>query len=276
MRSFIESLESRRIAEVLIGGVSGADLVKYKESEVAKMWDAQVQQTMMVAAPVVDTVPTGTPAVQRRTAAPSAKPSAPRPAPAATVPEQPAVEEQEPSMAPTMLGGLAAMDPALIGVPQPELEAKVKRPESKSKKTPAAKAPEDEAPAESSGAEADAAIPPDDAAALGQGGIKYFLVAVPKAIAFYLAAIPLLLVNPIGYVRKGIAEQKHEAMGKMQLIAYALPALFVSAFLPAFAAGIALLVRGTFSLVSVIPIVPAISAWICAVVAGDLCHPVMK
>ncbi len=106
-------------------------------------------------------------------------------------------------------------------------------------------------------------------------GIGYFFIAVPKAIAFYLAAIPLLLVNPIGTIRKGISEQKHEPMGKMELIAYALPALFVSAFLPSIATGIALAVRGTFSIMSFIPIVPAISAVIGAVITGYFFHPVM-
>ena len=59
---------------------------------------------------------------------------------------------------------------------------------------------------------------------------------------------------------------RHHTLSHALLVA--LPALFVSAFLPAFAAGIALLVRGTFSLMSFIPIVPAISAVIGAVVAG--------
>src|SRR5690606_25833326 len=40
VRDFIESLEPRKIAEFLIGGVSGADLIKYKNSEAAKMFAA--------------------------------------------------------------------------------------------------------------------------------------------------------------------------------------------------------------------------------------------
>ncbi len=115
-------------------------------------------------------------------------------------------------------------------------------------------------------------VAPDDAPAKGVG---YFFIAVPKAIVFYLAAIPLLLVNPIGTIKKGIADQKHEPMGKMELIAYAIPALFVQAALPAIATGIVLAVGGTFSLMSFIPIVPAISAVIGAVITGYFFHPVM-
>ena len=55
VRSFIESLESRRIAEFLIGGVSGADLVKYKESEVAKMFCAYQGESSFLFPPLPNT-----------------------------------------------------------------------------------------------------------------------------------------------------------------------------------------------------------------------------
>ncbi len=107
-------------------------------------------------------------------------------------------------------------------------------------------------------------------------GIGYFFIAVPKAIAYYLAAIPLLLVNPVGSIRKSIAEQKAEPMGRMELIAYALPALFVTSFLPAIATGIGLAVAGHFSIMAFIPIGPAIGAVIGAVITGFIWHPVTE
>ncbi len=145
-------------------------------------------------------------------------------------------------------------------------------------KKPAAK-PASAGPAMSAARKPAAAAPDaggDSEAASESKGIGYFFIAVPKAIAYYLAAIPLLLVNPVGSIRKGIAEQKAEPMGRMELIAYALPALFVSAFLPSIATGIGLAVNGHFSIMSFIPIGPAIGAVIGAVITGFAWHPVME
>ncbi len=57
-----------------------------------------------------------------------------------------------------------------------------------------------------------------------QKGVGEVLAIMPKAIAYYMAAVPLLLVNPVGTVRKSIEDQKFDAMGPMELIAWALPA----------------------------------------------------
>ena len=55
VRSFIESLEPRRIAEFLIGGVSGADLQKYKDSEAAKMFNAYLGESSFIFPPLPNT-----------------------------------------------------------------------------------------------------------------------------------------------------------------------------------------------------------------------------
>jgi arginine deiminase len=55
VRSFIESLEPRRIAEYLIGGVSGADLAKQKNSEAAKMFNAYLGESSFIFPPLPNT-----------------------------------------------------------------------------------------------------------------------------------------------------------------------------------------------------------------------------
>ncbi len=99
---------------------------------------------------------------------------------------------------------------------------------------------------------------------------------VLSAIAFYLAAIPLLLINPLHAVRKGIENQRHAAKGPIELVGYAIPPLLLSALLGSFAAGIAGAVRGAFSLASFFPVVSIIVAFIGAVIAGLVWHPVLR
>jgi arginine deiminase len=55
VRSFIEGLEPRRIAEYLIGGVSGADLAKQKNSEAAKMFNAYLGESSFILPPLPNT-----------------------------------------------------------------------------------------------------------------------------------------------------------------------------------------------------------------------------
>ncbi len=124
-----------------------------------------------------------------------------------------------------------------------------------------------------------AAAPADDGASdeAPAKGFGAMFVAAPKGLAYYLLNVPKLLVNPIGTVRKTIEELPNESMGKIELIGYALPALVVSMLLSSFATGLALLIgpTHTFSLMSFIPIVPAISAVIGAIVTGFVFHPVL-
>ncbi len=109
-------------------------------------------------------------------------------------------------------------------------------------------------------------------------GIGAMFVGVPKGIAYYLVNVPKLLVNPFGTVRTTIEEQPAEPMAKIELIGYALPSLFISAALPAFAAGLAALIAPghVFLLGSFLPIGPAIGAVIGAVVTGFVFHPVVE
>ena len=55
VRDFIESLEPRRIAEFLIGGVSGADLARHKDSEAAKMFNAYLGEASFIFPPLPNT-----------------------------------------------------------------------------------------------------------------------------------------------------------------------------------------------------------------------------
>ncbi|AYC34703.1 arginine deiminase [Pseudomonas cavernae] len=55
VRAFVEGLEPRRIAEFLIGGVSGADLAKHKDSEAAKMFNAYLGESSFIFPPLPNT-----------------------------------------------------------------------------------------------------------------------------------------------------------------------------------------------------------------------------
>ena len=67
--------------------------------------------------------------------------------------------------------------------------------------------------------------PPQAAAPDGEApadiSFGYIMVAVPKAIAFYMARVPLLILNPFGTVRKSYEDQPVHAMGKAELFVYA-------------------------------------------------------
>jgi hypothetical protein len=80
----------------------------------------------------------------------------------------------------------------------------------------------------------------------GNSGIKYFMVAVPKAVAFYMVQVPLMGLNPIGVIRKGIEEQPRPVLSKMEVAAYAIPAGVFTALVSGVFAAIALAVNGQF------------------------------
>lgn len=107
--------------------------------------------------------------------------------------------------------------------------------------------------------------------------IKALFAGVPKGIAYYMVNVPKLLVNPIGTVKKTIEELPNEPLGRTGLIGYSLPALLATGFLSSWAAFLAALIGPghSFQLMLLIPIVPAISAVIGAVVTGFVFHPVM-
>lgn len=107
-------------------------------------------------------------------------------------------------------------------------------------------------------------------------GVAYFFVAVPKAIGFYLLNVPLMAVNPIGTIRKGVEEQPHAAMGRMELAAYFIPANVFTPLLGSIAAVIATLIAGggfAFGvLITALP-VAAVSGVIGGVI-GFFFHPI--
>lgn len=143
-----------------------------------------------------------------------------------------------------------------------------------SKRPAAAAAPAKRAaPAASDGEEE--ANDSNEPAAKGFGAM---FVAAPKGLAYYLVNVPKMLFNPLGTVRTAIEEQPAEPMGRIELIGYALPALLATGMLGSIAGGLALLIGPghIFSLMSFIPIVPAISAVIGAVVTGFVFHPFME
>lgn len=109
-----------------------------------------------------------------------------------------------------------------------------------------------------------------------QKSIGAFFVALPKAIAYYLAAVPLFAVTPFGTVRKSIDEQPHPAMGPWELIAYALPAMVFGAVFSSWCGLIGSLIGGGgFQVGLLLPIVPVIVAVVGSAVSGFLLHPVL-
>lgn len=113
----------------------------------------------------------------------------------------------------------------------------------------------------------------EGAAAKGVGEV---LAAMPKALAYYLVNVPLMLLNPIGTVRKGIEEQPQEPMGRIELIAWALPGQLFGAALGFLASLIRGIVRGPLSIGDIIPVTPLLIAVVGSVVSGFLWHPVLE
>ncbi|MDQ3262472.1 MAG: FHA domain-containing protein [Myxococcota bacterium] len=105
--------------------------------------------------------------------------------------------------------------------------------------------------------------------------LGYLMAAVPKALAHYLAAIPLMLVNPVGFVKKGLDQPKFGAMGRMELIAYAFPPYAAYALLVFAGSVLAQLAAGALSLGAILPIGPLITAVVAPVVMGFIWHPVL-
>lgn len=106
-------------------------------------------------------------------------------------------------------------------------------------------------------------------------GRQGFARAAVKAFGLYAKAVPLMAVNPIGYVRKGIADQPHSAMGPIEIIAFALPANLFTVLLAFICGLIVQLVAGKLSVLAILPIVPLAVAVVASVLTGFLLHPVL-
>jgi len=166
---------------------------------------------------------------------------------------------------------------------EPERKAPPKpaaKPAAKSAPPPAKKpAAQKMAPAGNAGREPTRAGPEGSGGdeELGNASVGQVLAGVPKAIGYYLVNVPLLLLNPFGTVRKAIEEQPRDPMGRMELIAWALPGNVVSGAMGFIAGLIAQLVMGALSVGSLIGglIVGAIVAVVASVVTGLIWHPLV-
>lgn len=119
----------------------------------------------------------------------------------------------------------------------------------------------------------------DDGDEAENKGVKYFLVAVPKAIAYYMLKVPLMGLNPIGVIRKGVNQQPLDPMSKMEVAAYAIPAGVFGALVGGVFAAIAMLVNGNVgaaigALVASLP--SAAIAGAIGGVFGFFMHPILN
>lgn len=112
---------------------------------------------------------------------------------------------------------------------------------------------------------------------MGNASVGQVLAGVPKAVGYYLVNVPLMLLNPFGTIRKGIEEQPKDPMGKMELIAWALPGNIFSGAMGFIAGLISQLILGALSIGSLISglIVGAIVAVVASVITGIIWHPLM-
>ncbi|MDP3236126.1 MAG: FHA domain-containing protein [Myxococcales bacterium] len=113
---------------------------------------------------------------------------------------------------------------------------------------------------------------------MANASVGQVMAGVPKAIAYYLVNVPLLLLNPFGTVRKAIEEQPRDPMGRMELIAWALPGNLFSGAMGFIAGLISQLVVGALSVGSLISglVVGAIVAVVASVITGFIWHPLLK
>ncbi len=114
--------------------------------------------------------------------------------------------------------------------------------------------------------------------------VPYLLKNVPLAIAYYVAAVPVLLTNPLGTVRKSIAEPKFPVLGKMELAAYGAAAALASIVFGwiggILAAVIGSITSGTFSFSLIIsaligPLVPGVITLAISVAVALFWHQIM-
>lgn len=112
---------------------------------------------------------------------------------------------------------------------------------------------------------------------MANASVGQVMAGVPKAIAYYLVNVPLLLLNPFGTVRKAIEEQPRDPMGRMELIAWALPGNIFSGAMGFIAGLISQLIVGALSIGSLISglIVGAIVAVVASVITGVIWHPLL-
>lgn len=99
-----------------------------------------------------------------------------------------------------------------------------------------------------------------------------------KALAYYMAAVPKLLFNPVGSTQKLIAEQPFQPLDKMDLVIWAAPPLILGALISLLASIVLSIVTKTFGVgVIISPIIfGAITVVVGCVVAGWVWHPLFN
>jgi hypothetical protein len=78
-----------------------------------------------------------------------------------------------------------------------------------------------------------------------KAGFAYFLKAIPKAIAYYVVAVPALAIAPWKTIPGGIQNQKLPAIDKLPLVAYVFPALLAASLVGTLASIIAVAISGS-------------------------------
>ncbi|HEY4220768.1 MAG TPA: FHA domain-containing protein, partial [Myxococcota bacterium] len=162
--------------------------------------------------------------------------------------------------------------------PQPDIEPMLPPEQSRSRSfQPPDPEPDLSQSAQSQGqSEGDAYLDEMQNAAAG-GGAGAVIGALPKAIAYYLAAVPMMALNPLGTIRRGVDNPKVKAMGALELIAFYLPVMLFSGVINAWAGGLATLIGGGgFVFMAFLPIGGIIGAIIGAIIGGLIAHPLIK
>lgn len=107
--------------------------------------------------------------------------------------------------------------------------------------------------------------------------VPFLLKTVPKALAFYLVAVPALLFNPLGYVNGGIERYRLPAFGAKGITAYAIPGLALGVVFGSLGAILAALILGGFGVgLLVSPAINLAISLVVAVVVGLIFHPVTE
>jgi hypothetical protein len=102
------------------------------------------------------------------------------------------------------------------------------------------------------------------------------LLAVPKAVAFYLGAVPLFVVNPLGAARRLVEAQRWPALAPAELAAYGLVAGAVTSLMGALFGLVAGAINGALSLGGLVAVLPTVGLGAALGAAGGfLVHPVL-
>lgn len=125
-------------------------------------------------------------------------------------------------------------------------------------------------------AETGSVTPSDDAEAAPPFSVSALLIALPKALATFMASVPLMAVNPLGVIRKSSEEQRREPMSGGELAAHGLIANGVASLVGAIMGLLAGLIAGHFSFGALLAALPTAGiAAIVGAVLGFFFHPII-